>query len=135
MDTLKVFVYGTLKKGHCNFYLAEAVHPVKVVVPATLGGEMFKSPLGGYPILKLSDKGLVHGELLTWEGPTKKLHGVMRILDALESQAKCYARFMVKVETAEGPEEAWVYALAYPSFDTSRLRLVPDGRWLREYEG
>ena len=74
MDTVKLFVYGTLKKGQCREYLLEG---------STFLGDVKTEPKyslydgGQYPMLKEGGKTAVKGEL--WEIPTSLIPTLNRI--------------------------------------------------------
>lgn len=76
MSLLKVFVYGTLKPGECNYqrYCAGVVVGAQ---PALARGLLFALPVG-YPAMTPGE-GSVHGVLLSFASPA-----ILRHLDELE---------------------------------------------------
>jgi len=76
LSPLKVFVYGTLKPGECN-YQRYCTGFVVAAEPAVARGQLFALPVG-YPAMTPGD-GLVHGVLLSFASPA-----ILRNLDELE---------------------------------------------------
>lgn len=76
MSLLKVFVYGTLKPGECNYqrYCGEKVVEA---IPALARGQLFALPMG-YPAMIPGDMP-VWGYLLSFSDPS-----VLQALDELE---------------------------------------------------
>jgi gamma-glutamylcyclotransferase (GGCT)/AIG2-like uncharacterized protein YtfP len=79
LSLLKVFVYGTLKPGECNYqrYCAGFVVGAQ---PAVARGLLFALPVG-YPAMTPGE-GSVHGVLLSFANPA-----ILRHLDELENYA------------------------------------------------
>lgn len=93
---MKVFVYGTLKKGYSNhqFYMNDA----KFIREATASGfSMVNGP--GFPFAFKKKDSLIQGELYEIDETTLKQ------LDYLESYPSFYTR------SEDGPEGSWIYHL------------------------
>jgi len=108
----KVFVYGTLKKGHPNSYLLET---------SELLGTFKTKPvftmysLGMFPAISLVGKTAISGEVYSVDEDTFKR------LDILEGYPSFYNR--TKIDTTHG--EAWVYFLD----DREGITVVESGEW------
>lgn len=120
----RVFVYGTLKRGHCRQHLLGPTDHV----PATIMGELVD--LGAYPGLRSGD-GVVHGEL---HRPAE-MSALLARLDPVEDfegwdqvERSMYHRAIVRAQTASGVELAWTYV--YRGRE-ARPRIV-DGTWRGE---
>ena len=107
----KVFVYGSLRKGHGNHRLLTESDFKGVYV--TLGQYHMVS-LGGFPAVFEDKKvGHVTGELYEVDDPTLKR------LDALEGNGSFYTRKEIPVFSMEDPlqeETVWIYFLTSMSW-------------------
>lgn len=108
----KVFVYGTLKRGHSNHLLLSTSNFVKESVTK---GEM--RSLGGFPAIHLNSNRTIHGEIYEVDDT------VLERLDRLEGVPYFYQRN--KVETPDGP--VWVYTI--DEAEIRDLPLIKDGIW------
>lgn len=109
---IKVFVYGTLKRGGAlDTGLSVASED------ASVHGKIYSPQGNSFPCAKFGGDELIHGELHTY--PSWALH----ILDQIESEGYVYER--VKVLTEGGDE-----AIAYEFMLSVRgMRLVEGGVW------
>lgn len=119
-----LFVYGTLKRGHCREALLGPTQHER----ATVVGELVD--LGAYPGLRVGS-GVVEGELhqpaamaelLTRLDPVEDFEG----WDGVERSM--YHRAIVRAETPAGPQLAWTYLYRG---DEDRP-VIADGRWRGE---
>jgi len=121
-----VFVYGTLKQGHCRAHLMgrftahEDGH-----VPGTL------VDLGEWPGLLLEGVEPVHGEVFHYDDapPLEVLDEVEDFVGYHEGRAapgSSYLRSLVKVRTGRGEVLAWTYVYLGNVRDH-----IPGGRWTR----
>lgn len=103
-DTIKVFVYGTLKVGG---HFAAEFNSVRLdSKPGTIQGTLYSITDGFFPGVKLEGKGEVHGELHTYE----KAEAVLARLDQIEGEGYLYDRTAVEVRLDDGEvEEAITY--------------------------
>ena len=121
---MKVFVYGTLKKGGANHtWIYDALFLGKAVVS---GYQMHD--LGSFPGVTRSQGGLVHGELYEVE--------TLQDLDLLEGYPRLYNREITWAYTRHREQvnghwvttmrrhEAWIYFL-----EGSNSPVIPDGVW------
>ena len=85
MDTVPVFVYGTLKPGEKMF--RHISHTVRDAVPAWITGRLYDTPFG-YPLLVepgCEEESIVNGVLLI---PLEEQYEeMMRIIDVIEGEA------------------------------------------------
>lgn len=111
----RVFVYGTLKRGHGNHrLLADSTF----VGEDVLAGATLRD-YGAFPAVELTLGGVVHGEVY------QVSHETLRQLDRLEGVPSLYQR--VRARTSTGA--VWVYVM-----ESERLtarRIIPTGRWER----
>jgi gamma-glutamylcyclotransferase (GGCT)/AIG2-like uncharacterized protein YtfP len=121
-----LFVYGTLKRGHCREgLLGETRHE-----PATIRGELID--LGAYPGLRAGST-MVHGEL--HRPRSGQLPSLLDRLDPVEDfegwhavDRSMYHRAIVQAETTSGPQLAWTYRYR----GTEERPTIADGRWRGE---
>ncbi|HJL38906.1 MAG TPA: gamma-glutamylcyclotransferase [Polyangiaceae bacterium LLY-WYZ-15_(1-7)] len=122
-----VFVYGTLKRGHCRAGTLERAEPLEVSA-GRVAGELVD--LGAYPGLTLG-AGWVRGELWRF----RRLNALLEELDAIEDfegwdalERSMYRRVVLPVERDDGRRElAWTYL-----YQGERERDAPriaDGSW------
>jgi gamma-glutamylaminecyclotransferase len=109
---VRVFVYGTLMKGHVNHRVlveleARPLGEARTIAPRTL------VDLGPYPALLPADEArdavrpAVTGELF------EVAEAALEVLDVFEGCPDLYRRERIALEGAEGAE-AWTYVLARP---------------------
>jgi gamma-glutamylcyclotransferase (GGCT)/AIG2-like uncharacterized protein YtfP len=107
---MKLFVYGTLKKGGCyhdrmnGTFLGEAVAHGWTMVD-----------LGPYPAV-VAGSGSVFGELYEVES--------LGALDPIEDYPRLYNRRIVPVFVGDEPHEAWIYFL-----EQSDAPVIEGGWW------
>jgi len=96
----RVFVYGTLKRGHGNNYrLARS----PLVGRATTMGRWAMLD-GGFPVALSGDDGFIVGEVY------EVSPNVLADLDRLESNGRMYRREVIDLELEDGSfTEAWMY--------------------------
>lgn len=149
---LRVFVYGTLKRGQSNH--DPFCRGVLSIEEATVRGRLYELPYG-FPGLRaherevyavgtpdyLSDAGkqhrpfpgsrassrtmgTVHGQLMTFDDPDKRLAA----LDALEGyvpgEKGLYERVLISAEAADAIFLAWAYRI-----ERATGVYLPGGRW------
>lgn len=147
---LEIFVYGTLKRGECNH--DRFCRGVLRVREATVRGRLFDLPFG-FPALVVPEESIlttgtadyladaeeqrsagpgmgqirentVHGELLTFEDPLKRLPA----LDGLEGfrpgEKTLYRRVLISAQVDGETAPAWAYAVERPAGEH-----LPGGRW------
>lgn len=119
----RVFVYGTLKRGHGNHALV-APYLVRVLPGRVEGYDLYGLPPGPerpypYPAM-VPGRGRVYGEVLFLQ------EEALPLLDELEEEGREYRRVRVWVETEEGPLEAWAYLYLD---DLEGARALPEGVW------
>ena len=107
MKTVKIFVYGTLKKGYRNHdrYCGNAI----CIEPATVNGKLYDTGWG-FPAMQLSGNpsDIVHGEIITI--PEDDLPAV----DFLEGVPRLYQRVEVMaVSEAETESAAYCYVMEH----------------------
>lgn len=112
-DLIKVFVYGTLKRGYGNHRLLQGRS--MYVQDDCIDGNLFD--LQYYPCAQPGD-GVIHGEVYM-VGPN-----TLAALDRLEGHPVYYQRRTVR--TKFGGHEAWVYFMEkLPQHATP----LPEGIW------
>lgn len=129
-----LFVYGTLKRGHCRAGLLER-GPVREVCSASVAGQLVD--LGAYPGLRLPPgqkrEGVVRGELWRLGDLPERLAELDEVEDFLgydpDSLARSmYERTLVQVEVPGGRSTlAWTYV--YRGHDGQP---IPSGQWTGE---
>jgi gamma-glutamylcyclotransferase (GGCT)/AIG2-like uncharacterized protein YtfP len=127
---LKVFVYGTLKPGECN-YDRYCAHAVVGKQAAIVYGQLFDLPLG-YPALT-PGPGVVHGFLLEFANDS-----VLAQLDELEEydpqrpiEQNEYVRIRVKTFSPQHQPLGVAWAYQMPLEQAKRFGGVrlPHGLW------
>ena len=121
---VKIFVYGTLKVG--GFY-ADSFNGVrKEVKEAQVHGKIYGG--AGYPRLILCEDSVVHGELHTYDRPDEVIKAMDRIEGYRgEGKSNLYNRKKVKVMTADGEEEAYIYE--YAAGLEKDAEVIESGKW------
>ena len=130
---MKVFVYGTLKPGECN-YLRYCEAKVVDACPAIAQGQLFALS-AGYPAM-ISGEGRVYGFLLRFANSA-----ILADLDQLED----YHPGRDRAQNEYQRESIAIFDLNFKPLDTAwayfmlpdRLRsqggiFLPDGRWVSE---
>ena len=107
MKTVKIFVYGTLKKGFRNHdrFCGNAIS----IEPAMVNGKLYDTGWG-FPAMQLSDNpdDIVHGEIITI--PEADLPAI----DHLEGVPRLYQRVEVMTVSEAGTESfAYCYVMKY----------------------
>ena len=111
----RVFVYGTLKRGHGAHRFLEAGHA------RFLGCDKIKGTMhnyGHFPAVSLEGQDTIHGEIYEVSAET------LEHLDLFEGVPRFYQRTRVRMSTGK---DAWVYVM-----DEERLtgkKVVASGRW------
>ncbi len=127
---LKVFVYGTLKPGECNYPLY-CGGKVREKIRAFTYGNLYYLGLG-YPAMT-EGKAKVEGYLLTFAD-----ENVLEQLDRLEDYHPLrsldeneYLRQRIPVYTiaGEGLGEAWGYQMTLENVHKYHGKLLPSGWW------
>lgn len=126
-----VFVYGTLKPGG-RYWPLFCEGKVRAVVPAKIRGELYDLHVG-YPGMRLTDTGWVHGVVLTFER-ARDFYEV----DELEGydpdraeEANEYVRRRVPCFSPEGEpwDEIWAYEVTESTLRELGGTRIPDGNW------
>ena len=131
MSLLKVFVYGTLKPGECNYphYCAGKVVEEKKAIAY---GQIFHLPNFGYPAMTVGED-KVEGYLLTFANPDVIYH-----LDSLENydegrsrQKNLYDRQQIEVYDLQGRSLgfAWAYFMTTAQVTAFDGVYLPSGCW------
>jgi gamma-glutamylcyclotransferase (GGCT)/AIG2-like uncharacterized protein YtfP len=119
----KVFVYGTLKRGHLR--AGAWPHPPLAVQPGIIRGWLYD--LGPYPAIAAGE-GWVLGEL--WELAPADLPKTLEVLDAVEGYClgasdNEYLRVITEVTLEDGERQAaFVYQIADPRQLIGKRRIV-----------
>jgi gamma-glutamylcyclotransferase (GGCT)/AIG2-like uncharacterized protein YtfP len=127
---LRVFVYGTLKPGECNYdrYCAASVVEVR---EAMVYGQLFDLPFG-YPAMTLGNSP-VYGFVLSFAERT-----VLKQLDELEDYAPdrpADQNEYIRIETQtfsldhQPLDPAWVYLMDLEQAKRSGGIFLPSGCW------
>lgn len=106
---MKVFVYGTLKKGYGNNYLLSSSTLLCEDIV-----EGFELKYHGYPVAKANADAAIHGEVWDIGDCSRTLSN----LDWLEGVPVLYTR---EVVTTKGGHECSMYVGNPDSFDFSRM--------------
>lgn len=118
----RLFVYGTLKAGHCRWpHLApHVVGGVDGMLAATTDGRLYDTGLD-YPAARFDHPGTIHGQLARLAPAT--LAAALDLLDEIEGGVTGdYHRLVVR--THDGTE-AWAYQYGMDPVGLPDL----DGRW------
>lgn len=115
---IRVFVYGTLKSGHCNH---AALEGADFLGRCYIEGKYTMLDLGWYPAVvgdEGSEKGKIFGEVYRVNSE------ILFSLDLIEGHPRYYARS--KIETPW--KQAWCYFLP-PTFADKEYAVVKNGMW------
>ena len=116
----RVFVYGTLKRGERNHALV-APHLHRVLPGRVLGYRLFHLEGEEYPYpAMVPGEGWVEGEVLFLSPEA------LPLLAGVEEEGVEHRRVRVRVETPEGPLEAWAYLYLG---ELEGARPLPPGPW------
>lgn len=114
---MKLFVYGTLKRGHGNNQFLQA-YKAKFLSEDTIPGKLYTD--GGLPYVEKGTEGVVIGEIWEVDAPT------MARLDRLEGHPMWYQR--TEVTTGKGVK-CEVYYFNFPDRPASSMRHITSGIW------
>lgn len=147
---MKLFVYGTLKRGHTGHYL---LREDLAGAPASVRGTLYELPQG-YPALSVPQEDVravgtsspdadarteeafgaekiapkdgprVHGEVFRIEGPPEWLSKLDRYEGFDPRGASLYRRVLIPVHAGPEPTPAWTYVM-----DSPTGKHLPEGRW------
>jgi gamma-glutamylcyclotransferase (GGCT)/AIG2-like uncharacterized protein YtfP len=125
--TMRVFVYGTLKRGHRNHRRYIAPYRTEIAPASVQGAVLYEG--AAYPMLLPGD-GTVRGELVTFLDASA-WPAALENLDRLEGvdpvgHDGLYRRELWPVTTERGSVDAWVYVW---NSSLDGLRLVEGGEW------
>jgi gamma-glutamylcyclotransferase (GGCT)/AIG2-like uncharacterized protein YtfP len=129
-ELLRVFVYGTLKPGECN-YAAYCGHHVLEAQPAIALGQLYHLPVG-YPAMTEGDRP-VYGYVLSFTDSQ-----VLARLDQLEDydprRSACQNEYIrVKSEVFDWQQQSlgqvWLYRMSRQQVMRMGGRLLSDGKW------
>jgi len=135
-DTLKFFVYGTLRIGGplaSLFYgQGRMSRTVPTFVSATAQGEIRDT--GDFPGAHFGGTGTIIGDLVTFTMVDPEL--ILGRMDHLEMvQQGVYKRVKIKARLEDGTEEeAWAYEWTCPSSPWETLKEIPGGDYLKYLE-
>jgi gamma-glutamylcyclotransferase (GGCT)/AIG2-like uncharacterized protein YtfP len=130
LNTIKVFVYGTLKPGEIN-YQRYCVLQVVEEKRAIAIGQLYDLRLG-YPAMTLGES-QVQGFLLTFADAS-----ILRYLDELEDydpnrkpEENEYNRQQIEVYDLQGRSLglAWAYLMTLEQVQSLKGVLIPSGSW------
>lgn len=121
---MRIFVYGTLRKGGSNFGLMKDAN---FIAKGTVGGVLLD--YGGYPALVSRPHGytLVHGEIYDVDAPT------LARLDKMEGHPHYYRRTMLAVNLGSAhtyPADTYV-----PVKPDLSAPVIESGDWIAHYKG
>jgi gamma-glutamylcyclotransferase (GGCT)/AIG2-like uncharacterized protein YtfP len=116
----RLFVYGTLRRGERAWCQIEPYAATSEM--ARCRGTMVAFDRG-YPGLALDGDTVIIGELVT----LRDRETALAVLDDYEGDE--FTRRAIDVETAAGPERAWVYAVEDHAI-MARGTPVPGGDWV-----
>lgn len=130
LNTVNIFVYGTLKPGESNYqrYCAGKVRSAKRAIAL---GQLFALPMG-YPAMTIGDRP-IHGYLLSFPDPA-----ILRHLDWLEDYdprrkevENEYNRQLIETYNSDGATLglAWVYLMSLEQIYSFGGVFLPDGWW------
>ena len=108
---MKVFVYGTLKKGG-RLFLEEHAKDIR---PAKIKGTLYSMPRTPFPFATVGGERIIEGEVHEYDPLV-----VWEVIDKIEAG---YDR--VKTETLDG-EEVYVYQTKYLN---DAMEVIKDGVW------
>ena len=108
----KVFVYGSLRKGHGNHGL---LHSAKFLRQDITSPEFTMYDLGAFPAVTTEGGTAIHGELYEVDDET------FQRLDILEGYPDFYDRMLLSF----GEDRAWMYFID----DMGRGNIVETGNW------
>lgn len=123
-DTLKVFVYGTLKKG--GRFASRFDEFRKSCKAGKVKGTLFS--LGSFPGIVLSGDTEVRGEVHEYNN-AKNVEAALDRIEGFISPGNLhnlYEKRKVNVETATGTEECYLYEFARSTKDLDK---VSTGEW------
>ena len=105
-DNVKVFVYGSLKKGYINNRLF--LHNSNFICKAkTLDSNYDMVSLGGFPAMENGGGYYISGEVYKVNKET------LKHLDGLEGNGYFYTREKIRVIPIDEESPTWFYAWAY----------------------
>lgn len=128
---IRVFVYGTLKPGECN-YQRYCDGKIVTAEKAIAHGQLFYLSCRGYPAM-VAGVGSVHGFVLSFTDPT-----LLQTLDALEdydpdrpTEANEYHRQQIEVFNIAGESIGFVWAYLIKPQQISLIggESLPEGVW------
>ena len=134
MDTIKIFVYGTLKIGGL---FSDEFNKFRLDVKPAILNEYLMFDFGKFPGIVHSKGSIskVYGELHTYSEPKN----VLELMDYIEGYypdnkgASLFLRKPVKVLSEAEKVKAYTYVFA--SFSATRsFKLIKDGIWKKEDE-
>lgn len=132
MQSINVFVYGTLKPDETNYFLC--ADSVISAVPAIVRAALYHLPIG-YPAI-VPGNSITYGDLLTFHDPV-----VLESLDdyeqhdpetiALFGSDNNYERKEIEIFDVNGNSIglAWAYVMTLEQIDRLNGILIPDGVW------
>lgn len=122
---MKLFVYGTLKRG---FGLHTFIRDDWTRIGrATLHNyKMYKSPVGSFPIIMESEDGVVKGELYETDDVD-----ALAVTDYVEGFPELYDRKKVTVYQGKRKHKAYVYYVGQSQLTNHIItpKLIPNGIW------
>ncbi len=151
--TLRLFVYGTLKRGFSNHH--RFCDNALGVEEATTRGDLYELPFGFPALVAASDRApvvgttdyafdvaeqrrlnatarklmsvsgsKVFGEILTFDDPVDRLPKLDHLEGFDPTRGSLYRRILIPVETATASVTAWAYAIDKPTGTH-----LPGGTW------
>ena len=134
MDTVKIFVYGTLKVGGL---FSDEFNRFRLDTKPAFIDSYLMFDFGKFPgiVYSKGSKSMVYGELHTYSDPKS----VLELMDYIEGyypnnkKSSLFLRKYVKVSLESEKVKAFTYV--YASFSaTKSFKLIKDGIWKKEDE-
>lgn len=118
---IRLFVYGTLKKGHGNNVLLQN-HGAKLIGRDSITGNFKMVDLGGIPAVVLTDgkepPQTIYGEVYAISSQC------LASVDVLEGHPRWYTRAKHRTNDQKKAVKAWIYTMTTGSGDVIR-----EGMW------
>lgn len=114
---MKVFVYGSLKRGHYNHYL---IKDQKFLREAKTKKEFSLYDLGSFPAMVENGSSSIVGEVYQVD------KRALKVLDRLESHPHFYRRKEIQLDNGE---KVLTYLLNDEYIPASKSKIIKNGKW------